>query len=105
VGFLPNWLTLALQASWADISQRSMPISDYRPDYRTGLIITSCSRCLDEEKTYRVIWLSAKNHSLDGRGLSPFPEAATIILPLQRQPSQGIHRLPQQGESDRNLVC
>jgi hypothetical protein len=68
VGFLPNWQTLALQASWVDISRPSMPISDYRPDYRTGLIITFCSRCLDEEKTYRAIWLSAKNHSLDGRG-------------------------------------
>jgi hypothetical protein len=102
VGFLPNWLTLALQASWADISQPSMPISGYRPDYRTGLIITFCSRCLDGEKTYRAIWLSAKNHSLDGRGLSSFREAATITRLLHRQPSQVIRRVPRQGESDRN---
>src|SRR5437660_2174681 len=55
VGFLPNWLTPVLQVSWADTSQPSMPISGSRPDYRTGLIIIFCSRCLDGEKTYRAI--------------------------------------------------
>ena len=31
------------------------PISGYRPDYRTGLTITFCSRCLGGEKIYRAI--------------------------------------------------
>ncbi len=54
---------------------------------------------------YRAIWLSAKNHSLDGRGLSPFPEAATITRLLQRQPSQVIRRAPRQAGSGLNSEC
>src|SRR6266403_2160068 len=33
----------------------AMPISGYHLDYRTGPIITFCSRCLGGEKIYRVI--------------------------------------------------
>jgi hypothetical protein len=55
VDFPPNWLMLALLVSWADISRPLTLISGYRPDYRTGLTITFCSRCLGGEKIYQAI--------------------------------------------------